>query len=388
MKIIQLITRLIRGGAQRIALETAVDLARAGHESELWTGAESGPEGSLLEEARERGLTLRIIPELKRALSPLDDPAALFTLTHALRDARPDWLHTHSSKAGILGREAAARAKVGAVAHTVHGFGFTPETPGALRALYTALERREARHTQSLVFVAESDRREAMRLSIAPSGSSYLIPPGIDLETWADLPALVAAGAARRRELQLSDGSLLLGFLGRLAPQKDPVAAIEILSEVVSRGIDARLLIVGDGPLRGEAEAAAGKLALVDRILWAGLQAEPRSWLAAMDVLLLPSRWEGTPLTIMEAMASGRAIVASALPGVSQLLDAPKEGRVFPLGRNDVAVESIEELAKPATKARACATLTTEGAAARARAFREHGRDTMLARLRTLYASI
>ncbi len=388
MKIIQLITRLIRGGAQRVALETAAFLAAEGHHSELWTGPESGPEGSLLDEARARGLVVRVFPELTRSLSLTADPAALLALSRALRQARPDWVHTHSSKAGILGREAAARAQVAAIAHTVHGFGFTPETPGVLRSIYVALERREARRTRALVFVAEEDRREAERLGIRAAGKAVLIPPGIDLEPWIDDRELLEAGSARRRELGISDRTLLLGLLGRLAPQKNPLAAIEILREVVARGLDARLLVVGDGALRDEARAAAERHSIGDRVNWAGLQTEPRSWLAAMDVLLLPSRWEGTPLTIMEAMASGRAIVASALPGVAQLLESGREGRLYPLERPAEAVEAIVTLKSEAIDARVRCSFTAMGQAARTRALREHGRGTMLARLLEVYQSM
>ncbi|MBK8229908.1 MAG: glycosyltransferase family 4 protein [Candidatus Eisenbacteria bacterium] len=384
MKFVQLITRLVRGGAQRVALETAVDLAARGHEVELWAGIETGAEGSLWAEARARGVTVREVPHLRRAVAPLHDFAATAWLHRALRDIAPDWLHTHSSKAGIVGREAARRAGLRRVAHTVHGFGFTPRTSWIARDLFIRAERRAATVTDLLIFVAEADRRTAAGLGLVPRGRALLVPPGIDLVPFEDLVRLRAEGEARRRALGISPDDVVLGFLGRMAAQKNPEALIPLWNRVraAEPARSLRLLMVGDGPQRTELEGMTDSGAL-----WVGRQEDPVPWLAAMDLVLLPSLWEGAPLTVMEAMAAGREIVASDLPGIRGLLDHGVEGQLVAPTDRDAWVSAVQAQLARVGAARRAGAETASGQAARRRALASFGRDQMLARLRELYAT-
>ncbi|MFN8548900.1 MAG: glycosyltransferase [Candidatus Eisenbacteria bacterium] len=330
MKVVQLITRLVRGGAQRVAIETAAFLGERGHDVELWSGPETGPEGDLAPEARARGISLRIFPDLVRAVSPWRDFRAVRTLAHALRETQPHWLHTHSSKAGILGREAAHRIGLARVAHTVHGFGFTPHTSGLTREIYVRLERRAARQSRLLVFVSSADLAEARARKILVPDPPALaaprvvrFPPAVDAAAFASEEELQARGESQRARLGLGD-RLVVGFLGRLAPQKDPRAAVLSFRRMLELepASDAILLMVGDGP---EAPALRGMIerdsALSGRVVLAGLQSNPIEWLSAMDLFLLPSRWEGAPLALIEAMATGRTVIASNLGGISEYAD-------------------------------------------------------------------
>jgi len=351
VKVVTLITRMIVGGAQRIALETAADLTTRGHEAPIWCGPQTGAEGSLMEEARGRGITVRIFPDLVRQIDPVRDLAAWLALTRALREASPDWLHTHSSKAGILGREAARQARLPRVAHTVHGFGFTPRTASLVRSLYVRLERREARGRRAprqsghghdelaavrsaepairMIFVSPSDLERALELRIIEPGQGLLIPPGIRL-----LPREADDGLARhagqlRASLGWGPQHIVGGFLGRLSAQKAPEVLLRAATRLSSAdGSDLRWLFVGDGPLaerlRRESNALAGQGSGGDRLIhWAGLQEDPAPYLAAMDFLCLPSLWEGLPLTLMEAMVMGLPVIASDLPGVRALTRLP-----------------------------------------------------------------
>ncbi len=385
MKIVTLITRLIRGGAQRIALETAAYLTARGQDAPLWCGPETGPEGSLHEEAAARGVRIRIFPDLVRRVDPARDLRAYRSLTRALREESPGRLHTHSSKAGIIGREAARSARVPFIVHTVHGWGFTPETPAILRSVYVALERRETRFTRALLFVNESDRTEGVRLGILLPGSGRIVPPGIDLAKFS-CERLASERARIRRQLGWPEEIRVGGFLGRLSPQKDPGCAVEAAARLSATRPDLRWLMVGDGPLAPQLRKQSGTdPRLAGRIAWVGLQSDPVPWLAAMDVLLFPSRWEGLPLTIMESLAAGVPVAASDLPGVRSLLAASPGGEI-----------SFEDWLVPcgdpgALASRAAALLDDrEGACARSRqarqvAFARFGIERMLETIAKVY---
>jgi glycosyltransferase involved in cell wall biosynthesis len=398
MRVVTLITRLIRGGAQRIALETAAFLNEAGVDAPLWCGPETGSEGSLHEEAAARGVPVRIFPDLVRAIDPRRDVRAARALRRALREARPDWVHTHSSKAGILGRRAARAAGVRRIAHKVHGWGFTPDSPWVLRRLFIALERAAARAVLSAdagrtFFVSPTDLEEGSRLGILPRGAGTLLPPGIDLRPFRDAGRLAAERARIRREAGWGPETPVAGVFGRLAPQKDPGTALLALARAARSHPDLRVLVVGDGPLapllRARADADPN---LAGRVRWAGLQADPVPWLAAMDLLVVASRWEGRPLSVLEGMAAGLPIVATDIPGLRALaleVDATGNGEasrgeggvltLAPPGDADAFARCILALASDGALRRAL------GSAAREAALARFGLEPMLQRLLAEY---
>ena len=352
MKIVTCITRLIRGGAQRVALETAAHLTTCGHDAPLWCGPETGPEGSLHQEAADRGVRIRIFPHLRRAVRPWHDALAFADLARALGREQPDLLHTHSSKAGILGREAARRTNVARVVHTVHGWGFTPRTPGWATAGFVALERRCA-PVGPMVFVNPGDLEDGLRRGIVPHPRSRIIPPGIDLGPFEDTTALRETGRETRRSLGLPDEAVVAGFLGRLSDQKAPDILLAVAAATACSERKLHWLVVGDGPMAASLhQRARATPSLAGRIHWAGLQTDVHRWLAAMDLLLLPSRWEGTPLTLMEAMAAGLPVIASNLPGVRWVLEGLPEtetglgdaARSAPRAASGAASDAISEL--------------------------------------------
>ena len=336
MRVVTIITRLIRGGAQRLALETAARLGSLGYAAPLWCGPETGPEGSLHAEAAARGVPVRIFPELRRDVDPFHDFAALRSLSRALRRESPDWVHTHSSKAGIVGRAAARRAGIARIAHTVHGWGFTPASPAWQRSLFVRLERREARGA-ALLFVNPLDLAEGRRLGIVAEGQGSIVPPGIDLAPYRDEAALAVRRREARRRFDLGADQPVAGFLGRLAPQKSPQTVLAVASHLARARPDLRWLVAGDGPLAPELHAAATRDPLLgERIVWAGLVHDAAEFLPAFDLLLIPSRWEGAPLGVMEAMAAGVPIVASDLPGITWLMQGapgPATPPAAPIGR-------------------------------------------------------
>lgn len=289
--VIHVITSLERGGAQRVALEIASRLHDPGRPQLLVTGQP----GSLDEEAQRRlGTRLLRLPDLVGALDPLKDVAAATGLVRLIdhqvdRLGSPVVVHTHSSKAGVLGR-LAARAVRGVVAvHTVHGFGLaaSPRHGWALEAA----ERVAAAAGDVTVFVSEADRRRAEELGL-------LIRRAETIRAGVDPAPFVALRRPR-------EGGHLAVTVGNLKAQKDPLFHVEILA--AWRRIDprARLVFLGDGPLRNEVGRRARALGVQDALELPGFVADVRPYLAAADVFLLASAWEGLPCSVLEATAAG-----------------------------------------------------------------------------------
>jgi glycosyltransferase involved in cell wall biosynthesis len=375
MKIVQLITRLIVGGAQRIALETAASLRLRGLESEIWCGPQTGPEGSLFEEAAERSVPVRVIPHLVKQVDPLRDLAALRHLSRELLRARIDLLHTHSSKAGILGRRAGRSAGVPRIVHTVHGWGFSPRTPRPARSVFVAAERAAASWADRLITVSEAVRDEGLKLGIGREDLYRVIPPGIDTTPFQDLESIRRRGIELRADMGIPVDAFLAGSVGRLSPQKNPgmiLDAARALPEV-------HWLWIGDGPLRTAIERGIARENLSSRVHLAGLRADPASFLGALDLFVLPSLWEGSPLTLLEASAAGVPIAASDVGGVAEIVPPSPAGRLFVAGDVPGFIEAVGASRASPAVARQAALLH------RPSVMEERSSERMLDRLLALY---
>lgn len=358
MKIIQIITRLIAGGAQRIALETACDMASRGCGAEIWCGPQEGAEGSLAAEAISRGVRVVRIEPLVKQVDPFRDARALREIEARLRDARPDLVHTHSSKAGIVGRIAADRAGIGAILHTIHGWGWSERTPSPARWVFAAAERAAAMRADRLIAVSRAARDEGLRLGIGSPERYAVVHPGIELGPFADLGALRAQGRAVREALGIPGGAIVVGAVARLAPQKDPLLFVE----AAIAAHDVHLLLVGDGPLRPRVEARAREAGVASRVHLAGRQSDPVPYLGAMDLFALTSRYEGFPLALIEARAAGLPIVAADVGGVGEILPDGPAGWRFPAGDAAAFRRAVKDASRERAAARAAAERLREEA--------------------------
>jgi glycosyltransferase involved in cell wall biosynthesis len=322
------ITRLDLGGAQDNTLYTVAHLSAAFRPSLV-----CGEGGILDEEARRiSGVPVTFVPSLVRDLRPHRDLVALRRLARILRRDRPAIVHTHSSKAGFLGRLAARLAGVPVVIHTIHGFGFNDRQPAPLRSLLVGLERAVAPLTTHFIAVSRANLEEGAALGIVPRGRATLIRSGIriaEFEAAARDPAL-RDGGGLRRELGLPDGAPLVGMVACLKPQKSPLDFVEVAARVAAAVPGAAFVLAGDGELRGRVQERADALGLRGRLHLLGWRRDIPRVMAALDVLVLTSLWEGLPRVIPAAIAAGVPVVATAIDGTTDVLKDGETGLVRP----------------------------------------------------------
>lgn len=342
-RILHVITRLEPGGAQRNTLYTVEHLDRAQFDPALaW-----GP-GDPLDEAAAAIDDLRRepIPELVRPVAPALDAWALRRLVEVMRRLGPHVVHTHSSKAGVLGRVAARIAGVPVTVHSIHGYGFTPLQPAPVRVLFLVAERVMSRWTDHFIAVSERNLRTGLELGLFPPGRASLIRSGIELDRFRG-----ATGATEARlRLGVPERAPLVVQVGNFKPQKAPLDFVRVASQVAERVPEAWFVMVGDGELRPAAEELAEDLGIADRMVFCGWWDEVPGLLAAARVSVLTSRHEGLPRAAVESLAAGVPVVATAVDGTPEvvshgvngfLVDA---GDVVGLARRVCAVLRNDEL--------------------------------------------
>lgn len=367
VKVLLLLTLSEWGGAQHIVYLLAKHLS-----DEYDITVACAPGGALIEKLRNESVCVVEIPQLTRLPSPWCDLRALFRLYLWMRRERFDLVHTHSTKAGLLGRLAAKLAGVPAVLFTAHGWAFTEGRTWWKRWLLAQVERMTTRLTTKIICVSEHDRELALQFTVAAPQNLVVIHNGID-----PVPFLQASGARVQQELKLKGGPVLT-FVGRLAPPKDLLTLLKAFERI--RG--GSLILVGDGPLRLQVEQFVRRRSLNDRVALLGARTDIPEILAASDVFVLPSRWEGLPLTIIEAMMAGLPVIATRVGGVSELVEDGVTGFLVP-PRDPVA------LAKAIQKLFDDEELRLKmSQAGRKKALREFTLDRMLAETQRVYEEV
>ena len=310
-RILQILTRLAVRGVPRHVLDLSAGLLARGHQVEIVAGRSEPGEGSLWEEASQRGIPATYLLALQRALSPTADAAAFLGLYRKIIRTRPDIVHTHISKAGVLGRLAARLAGVPVVVHTYHGQVEELEGSSLKSRLLRGGEKLAARRTDALIAVSGETAAGLQALGLGRAAQYRVIRNGIDLKYFD--PDLASPSPA-------VSGSPLLGVIASLTPEKGLDLLLKALGSLAPRYPQLRLCLVGDGPLRGELEAQARGLGLEARVYFAGNVADVRPYLRAFDLLVVPSRREGQGRVLIEAMAMGRPVVAAHVGGIPELI--------------------------------------------------------------------
>lgn len=346
-----MLTRANVGGPVHHVRILERELPALGVRSSLLLGRVGGCEGDATGLLSAAGITYRVVPGLRRSVRPFDDARAFAWLVRTFRREKPDVVHTHTGKAGLIGRLAARFAKVPAVVHTHHGHLFRGYWGSARSTGMLALERALARRTDLLFVPGEPLRDELIALRLAPAERIVAYPPAIDLDGF---PASAEAGRAVRGRLGVSEADVVVGTVGRLVAVK----GVDRLVRAASKG-GWTLAVAGGGPERRRLEELARSLGA--RVTFAGETSDPAAFLAALDVFALGSRNEGLPAALLEAMGSGLACVVPAVgsipeliqPGVTGLLyDAPDDAalsRAIDAVIGDAALR--ETLGRAATRA-------------------------------------
>jgi len=315
VRVVQVITKLALGGAQETVLALCSGLDPARYEVTVMCGPETDAEGDLWSEFRAAGVAIEIVPSLGRSVRALGDARALASVTQAMRRVSPDVVHTHTSKAGAIGRVAARVARVTAVVHTVHGWSFDHRGGTFSRPMIEA-ERALSRWCDRLVVVTPADQEKGLASRIGKPDQYRLVRSGIDVSKFAFAPA---DRLAIRERVGISPTATVIGSVGRLTEQKDTRTLVHAFERIAVAHADTHLVVVGDGPRRYELEQTIIDAGLVGRVHLVGAQHDPALWYSAMDVFALSSRWEGLPRAALEAAASGLAIVSTRCGGMEEL---------------------------------------------------------------------
>ena len=337
--ICHIITKLELGGAQEVALYAVSHLDRTRFRPVLL----AGPGGLLTEEARRLpGVETIILPALGRRVHAVSDVLAFLHLVMLLRRLKPAIVHTHSSKAGILGRWAAWCARVPVIVHTVHGFGITPAQPRWMQRLFITLERISGWITAHWITVADVDAGKGRQWGLFDRNVST-IRPGIDPSPFRR-PLTPEARRDLREELGIGSGESLIGTVACLKPQKAPEDIIAVARLVCARRPGARFALIGDGELRRPIEALIEEHGLQGKVRLAGWRRDIPCAMKCFDLLLLTSRWEGLPRVMLEAASAGLPIVATRVGGVEEAVVRRDRVRLCDAGDIDGLAAGIEAL--------------------------------------------
>jgi len=384
IRVLHIITRLIVGGAQENTLLTVIGQTRTpGLRVTLLSGIDDGPEGNLHERASAEGVDLKLMKELVRPVAPVADALALARLVAFIRNGRYDVVHTHSSKAGILGRVAAKLAGTPIVVHTLHSLVFGEHGSAFTNRLYVFLKRLCAPLTHKIISVSEATRQGALAAGIGRPEQHLTIYSGFPLQPFLSIRDQLSAAEAKKR-LGLEPEHLVVGKVARLFAQKGHDYFLSAAALVARQEPRARFLVVGGGPLRSLLEQRAFQLGIGDRLIWTGLvgATEVPALVQAMDVLVHTSVREGLARVIPQAMVVGKPVVAFALDGTPEVVRDGLTGFLArPRDSAEVATRVLE-LLKDETRRQAL------GEAGRQFASAHFSVETMLERIGQVYAQL
>ena len=346
VRILRAIARLNMGGPALNVSYLTKGLDEKGYSTTLAAGRLARGEDSMAFVAEEMGVCVLPIPAMHREVSPFYDPLAVSRMLQVIRRIRPHILHTHTAKAGAVGRAAAllaGTARPPVIVHTYHGHVLRGYFDPVRTQFFRETERALARHTTRLVAVGPEVRDDLVEMDVAPFEKFSVIRLGIDLES----RVLDDGRRGEYRQLfGVPEERFVVGWIGRMTGIKRVSDVLMSFKRLLDSGVDATLCMVGDGPDRVPAERDAKELGIAKSVLWTGYQRDVSPYYSMFDTLVLPSANEGTPVVAIEALAGGCPVVATRVGGVPDVVDDGEDGVLVEVGDVDAIAEALALLAR------------------------------------------
>lgn len=335
INLLYVVTKLELGGAQKHVLTLIRYADTEKYNLFLFTAQD----GFLMEEALSiQGLVIQRSRFFERSINPFKDIFVFFEIVRFIRAHRIEIIHTHSSKAGILGRFAAKGAGVKAIIHTVHGWPFHGFQSSIVRRFFIWLERSAARFTDLILVVSDADRARGLSAKIGTLNQYCLIRLGLERGDF------VVKGPSLRSSLGINEGDLVVGMVACLKPQKAPHDFVRLARVLTQKKNNLKFIVAGDGLLRRDLEKSIRRYQLSDSVLLLGWRLDIPEVLAAMDVFVLTSLWEGLPVSVLEAMAAGKSVVVTDTGGISEIIRDSENGFLIRPGAIEAMAEKVGAL--------------------------------------------
>ena len=382
IRVLRVIARLNMGGPALHVAYLSAGLAERGYETTLVAGTLARGEGSMAYVAEDLGVRILRLDALSREISPFRDAISVLRLARLIREQRPQILHTHTAKAGTVGRLAAllaGDARPPIVVHTFHGHVLHGYFGPLKSQAFRVLERLLGRMTTRLIAVSPQVRDDLVSLGVAPAEKFSVVRLGVELD---ERVRTQVVGADARARLGIAPERFVVGWVGRMTGVKRTDDVLESLLRLRERGVDAVLLMVGSGPDRDHVEQRASALGIVRHCYFLGYQEDVSGWYQAFDALILPSANEGTPVVVIEALAAGCPVVATSVGGVPDVVREGVDGFLVPVGDVEQLAERLARLARdPELRARM-------GEAGRASIPARYAVERLVADIDALYRSL
>jgi len=324
LKVLQLITRLDKGGSAENTFLTATGLDRNNYEVILMSGPVEDPGQDRKKEIGESGIRHIFIPELVRNISFINDFIAFLKIYRVLKKEKFDFVHTHTSKAGFLGRLAAKLARTSIIIHTPHGHVFFGYFGSFKTKIFILLEKLASCLTDKIVALTNGEKEDYIAHKVARKEKLAVISSGVDLNRFKEPSSEEKKNL--KKELGIPENSLVVGTVGRLVLVKGPEFLIEASKIIVSKYPDTYFLFAGDGPLRQSLEKKACRMGVKKNIIFLGWRDDVSKIISIFDIFVLPSLNEGMGRVLIEAMALRKPVVASRVGGIPDLVSHGKNG--------------------------------------------------------------